>query len=183
MISPLSTEYPTPGTLIPKRLANSVSEMPNSQIVSVSGSKFESRSKRSSRSLLFLNIFRRSIPLIIMWCRIWGACPPSAALQALAGGRLVWLILACFRIYQFFKILETENFKGAPLHTVNSISPDSAVSGQVPESACGIILVKGFAWISNTTRLSSSNLSFRTELKPKGASKSIGSNLKMPVFG
>lgn len=43
------------------------------QAISVFGSKFESRSKKSSRSLLFLNIFRRSIPLIMIWCKTPGA--------------------------------------------------------------------------------------------------------------
>ena len=49
------------------------------------------RFKKDLRSLSSLKILRRSIPLAITCCKKPEACPPSAALQALAGGHQVWL--------------------------------------------------------------------------------------------
>jgi len=62
------------------------------------GSRRASRLMRLSRPLLSLNIFRRSIPLIITWWKTRGACPPSPG-SGKAGGRQDELILAYIICY------------------------------------------------------------------------------------
>jgi len=87
------------------------------QAVFVAGSRLLRRSNRLSRSLSSLNIFLRSIPRMIMWCRTPGACPPSRAWarSGEAGGSLNKLILAWANDYQIIMGLCQVNYLFMPV--------------------------------------------------------------------
>jgi len=51
-----------------------------------------------------------------MWCKTPGACPPSATLQALAGGRQGDLTLAYHVSNTVIEYMSIEIFKDVPLH-------------------------------------------------------------------